>query len=139
MDGYSNINRCNSHNSVPTMGQDVAKERGRTLQRLDGLARLLDRAYRVPGTSVRFGLDAVIGLFPGVGDAASAALSSYLIYEAFRMGLPRSALARMIGNLAFDLAIGAVPLVGDVADVFWRANTRNMSILRRHLDGLGEP
>lgn len=102
-------------------------ERERTIERLDRLATLLDTAYRVP--------DALIGLFPGVGDVASAALSAYLIYQARRLGVRRSAIARMIGNVALDMAIGALPLVGDAADVFWRANARNMRILRAHFGG----
>jgi hypothetical protein len=110
-------------------------ERERTIERLDRLATLLDTAYRVPGTNVRFGLDALIGLFPGVGDVASAALSAYLIYQARRLGVRRSAIARMIGNVALDMAVGALPLVGDAADVFWRANARNMRILRAHFGG----
>ena len=110
-------------------------ERERTIERLDRLATLLDTAYRVPGTNVRFGLDALIGLFPGLGDVASAALSAYLIYEARRLGVRRSAIARMIGNVALDMVVGALPLVGDAADVFWRANARNMRISVRTSEG----
>jgi Domain of unknown function (DUF4112) len=109
-------------------------ERGETIKRLERLARLLDSAYRVPGTRIRFGLDPLLGLLPGVGDVASAALSAYLVYEARRLGVSSPMLARMIGNIGLDLMIGAVPLAGDVADVFWRANKRNMRLLRRHLD-----
>jgi hypothetical protein len=113
-------------------------ERYRTLQRLENLSRLLDIAYRVPGTNIRFGVDALLGLLPGVGDVASGALSSYLIYEAYRLGAPKRALALMIGNVAFDTVVGSVPLVGDVFDVFWRANIRNMQILRSHLASPGK-
>jgi Domain of unknown function (DUF4112) len=114
-------------------------ERRRTIERLHRLTMLLDSAYRVPGTNVRFGLDALIGLLPGLGDVASAAVSAYVIYEARRLGVRRSAIARMIGNVALDMAIGALPLVGDAADVFWRANVRNMRILRAHLGGRDRP
>jgi hypothetical protein len=93
------------------------------------------RPIGFPVRNVRFGLDALIGLFPGVGDVASAALSAYLIYQARRLGVRRSAIARMIGNVALDMAVGALPLVGDAADVFWRANARNMRILRAHFGG----
>jgi Domain of unknown function (DUF4112) len=119
-------------------GQATAHPAGfieRTIERLDRLAALLDTAYRIPGTHVRFGLDALVGLLPGVGDVASAAFSTYLIYEARRLGVRRSAIARMIGNVALDMVIGALPLVGDAADVFWRANARNMRILRAHFGG----
>jgi hypothetical protein len=106
------------------------------IERVENLSRLLDVAYGIPGTKLRFGLDALLGLVPIAGDVASAALSAYLIYEARRLGLPRTAIARMIGNVAFDAVLGAVPLFGDIFDVFWRANIRNVRILRRHL---GEP
>jgi hypothetical protein len=111
-------------------------ERQHTIERLENLSRLLDVAYGIPGTKLRFGLDALLGLVPIAGDVASAALSAYLIYEARRLGLPKTAIARMIGNVAFDAVLGAVPLFGDIFDVFWRANIRNIRILRRHV---GEP
>ena len=130
-------------NLSPTIGvsrRERARQRAeryKTVQRLESLSRLLDVAYRVPGTKIRFGVDALLGLLPGVGDVASAALSSYLIYEAYRLGAPRRALALMVGNVAIDTMIGAVPLVGDAVDVFWRANVRNMQILRSHLASAG--
>lgn len=105
-----------------------------TLARLDALARLMDSAFVLPGTGIRFGLDSVIGLAPGIGDAVSTAVSAYLIWEARRLGLPRRHIARMIGNVALDAAIGVVPLLGDAADVLFKANRRNMRILRDHLD-----
>lgn len=107
--------------------------RADSLARVDMLARLLDTAFLIPGTNRRFGLDAVIGLVPGIGDAVSAVLASYIIWEARQLGLPRWKIARMIGNVAFDTAIGAVPLLGDVADVFFKANQRNMRIVHDHL------
>ncbi len=105
-----------------------------TLARLDALSRLLDNAFVLPGTNIRFGLDGIIGLVPGIGDLVSTALSSYIIWEARRLGLPGWKIARMIGNVAFDAVIGVVPLVGDAADVLFKANRRNMRILREHLD-----
>jgi len=102
-------------------------------RRLKRLAWLMDSAVRVPGTSIRFGMDSVIGLVPGFGDLASTALSGWFVFEARRLGLPPSALARMVTNVALDLVIGAVPLAGDVADVFWKANRRNLRILEEHL------
>lgn len=103
-------------------------------ERLERLAWFLDSAFRVPGTEVRFGADAVLGLVPGLGNAATTLLSAYLIHEAWRSGVPKAALARMAGNVALDSLFTAVPLVGTVADLFWRANRRNMAILARHLD-----
>jgi hypothetical protein len=114
-----------------TIGHDGARER------LARLASLLDSAWRVPGTGIRFGADAILGLVPGVGNLATTALSAYLIHEAWRLGVPRTALLRMIGNVALDSAVGTVPVVGNVVDLFWRANRRNMAILARHLDRAG--
>lgn len=107
--------------------------RAEALVRLERLARFLDTAIAIPGTRIRFGADTLVGLVPGVGDAITTLASAYLIYEAHRLGVPKHLLARMIGNVAFDAFIGAVPVLGDVADVFWRANTRNMRLLREHL------
>ena len=98
------------------------------------LARLLDSAVGIPGTNVRFGLDALIGLIPGVGDLAGAALSGYIVLGAARLGVPKPVLLRMVGNVALDSIIGSVPLLGDLFDVGWRANTRNTALLDRYLE-----
>ncbi len=98
------------------------------------LARLLDSAVAIPGTKLRFGLDAVIGLVPGVGDLAGAALSGYIVLAAARLGAPRSVLLRMLLNVAIDTVVGSVPLIGDLFDVGWRSNTRNTALLDRHLE-----
>jgi hypothetical protein len=100
---------------------------------LTALARALDSAVRIPGTNVRFGLDAVIGLVPGVGDLAGAAIAAYIVLAAARRGAPPALLARMLLNVAVDTAVGAVPVLGDVFDVAWRANTRNVALLERHV------
>jgi hypothetical protein len=101
-----------------------------TLERLDTLATLLDTALVIPGTNIRFGLDGLIGLIPGIGDMITTALSAYLVYEAHRLGAPTHLLMRMIANVALDGVVGAVPLVGDAFDVLWRANRRNIRLLR---------
>ena len=103
------------------------------IARVTMLAKLLDSAFLIPGLNRRVGLDAVLGLVPGVGDAVSAALASYIIWEARQLGLPRWKIARMIGNVAFDTAIGAIPLAGDVFDVFFKSNERNLRIIHEHL------
>jgi len=103
------------------------------LERLERLARLLDTAVAVPGTSIRFGADAVLGLVPGIGDLITTLLSSYIVYEAHRLGAPKRLIARMIGNVVLDSTLGAVPLAGDAFDVLWRANRRNVRLLREHL------
>jgi len=94
----------------------------------------MDTAFVVPGTQVRFGVDALIGLVPGIGDAISTAVSLFVVSEARALGAPAWLIARMIGNVALDGVVGAVPLVGDVFDVAFRANRRNMALLRAHLD-----
>jgi hypothetical protein len=102
--------------------------------RLDTLARFLDSAVRVPGTSIRFGADALMNLIPGVGMLTSKGMSAYLIWEARRLGVPTGTLLRMVGNIGVDFVISAVPLVGWIGDVFYRSNLRNMALLRDHLD-----
>jgi hypothetical protein len=112
------------------------KRREQTQRRLRRIAKLMDSQVRVPGLGLRIGADAVLGLVPGVGDVITGAIGAYLIYEARRLGIPRSAMLRMVGNIAFDTAIGAIPVVGDIWDFFFRANDRNMQILARHVGGL---
>ncbi len=102
--------------------------------RVEALARFLDSAVAVPGTSIKFGADAVIGIVPVIGTLATSALSAYLILEARQLGVPPLTLARMIGNIGLDAALGSIPLIGTVFDVMFRANERNMRILREHLD-----
>ena len=106
------------------------------MSRSDRLAHLLDTAFRVPGTRMRFGLDPIMGLIPGVGDAAALVLSGYIMVEAWRSGASRAVLLRMLFNLGVDSLFSVVPLFGDLLDAGWKANTRNMTLLKRHL---GDP
>ncbi|MCB8823012.1 DUF4112 domain-containing protein [Microvirga rosea] len=103
------------------------------IARVTMVAKVMDSAFLIPGLNRRVGLDAVIGLVPGVGDAISAALASYIVWEAHQLGLPRWKIARMLGNVALDTALGAIPLAGDVFDVFFKANQRNLRIIHEHL------
>ena len=112
------------------------KHRDEAQRRLQRIAKLMDSQIRVPGLGLKIGADAVLGLVPGIGDAVSGLIGAYLIYEAQRLGIPRSAVLRMVVNIAFDTAIGAIPVAGDIWDFFFRANDRNMQILARHLGGL---
>lgn len=96
------------------------------------LAYWLDDLVRIPGTNIRFGLDALLGLVPGAGDVATSALSLVLLARAVKLGVPGVVLGRMAGNVALDALLGAVPGVGDVADVFFRANRRNAALLERY-------
>src|SRR3954469_4454007 len=104
------------------------------IARIEALAALLDTAFLIPGTGIRFGLDALIGLLPGIGDAITTAMALYIVSEARALGAPRLLVARMIANVAIDGMVGAVPLVGDAFDVAFRANRRNIALLREHLD-----
>ena len=112
------------------------KDRTAAQQRLQRIARLMDSQIRVPGIGLRIGADAILGLLPGVGDVITGAIGAYLIYEAARLGIPRAAVLRMVANIAFDTAIGTIPVAGDIWDFFFRANDRNMRILARHIGGL---
>jgi hypothetical protein len=105
--------------------------------RLDQLAMLMDTALVIPGTNIRFGLDALIGLFPGIGDTITTAISLYIVHEAWQLGAPHRLIVRMLGNVAVDGLVGAVPVVGDAFDVVWRANIRNMRILREWMQREG--
>ncbi len=109
------------------------RSRPETIARLDALARLLDAAVRIPGTKIRVGADAMLNLMPGVGTLVAKGLSSYLILEARRHGVPTGTLLRMAGNVAVDFAISVVPVVGWFGDAFFRANQRNIALLRAHL------
>lgn len=104
------------------------------LARARSLARLLDSAVEVPGTGIRFGADAILGLIPGLGDVAGAALSGYLVLLAQRLGAPRAVVLRMLANVAVDTAAGTIPLVGDLFDVAYKSNTRNVALLERAIE-----
>lgn len=104
------------------------------LNRLRALARLLDARFGIPGTRFRLGLDSILGLVPGIGDAATAAVSLYMLVEARRLGVGMPTLMRMGWNVALDLGLGAVPLVGDVFDFFWKSNLKNMDLLEADLE-----
>jgi hypothetical protein len=108
--------------------------REQRLARLDALAKLLDVAFIVPGTNVRYGIDGLIGLIPVVGDLITTAISLWLVREARALGAPWHLTMRMLGNVALDGAVGIVPLVGDAFDVMFRANVRNVKMLQRWLE-----
>jgi hypothetical protein len=108
-----------------------------TLERLDWIANLMDSAVVIPGTRITVGLDALIGLAPGIGDTVTTLISLWMVKEAHELGAPRHLIARMIGNVALDGLVGAVPVLGDAFDVMWRANRRNMKLLREHFEREG--
>ena len=112
-------------------------ERRSALDRLDMLATAFDTAFILPGTNVRFGVESLVRLVPGVGDVIASALSCYLLYEARQLGVPRLLFARMAANVALEALIGAVQVAGDAFDVLFRANRRNVALLRAHFARTG--
>lgn len=106
------------------------------IRRLQMLAKIMDTAVRIPGTNIRFGADAVIGLVPVIGDAGSVLVGLYIVNEGRRLGLPASKIAKMVANLAADGVVGAIPLIGEVFDVYFKSHRRNVAII---LDHLGMP
>ncbi|SHJ16452.1 DUF4112 domain-containing protein [Wenxinia saemankumensis] len=122
------------HGPAASRPVDHAKE----LEKLDRMARLLDARYGVPGTRWRFGLDSVLGLIPGIGDAAAAAPSAWIIRKAHQLGVPGHVKARMVANTAIDTVVGSVPVLGNVFDFFYKDNLRNVNLLRDHLRAQAE-
>ena len=102
------------------------------MQALRTWQRLLDNAFRVPGTSIRFGWDPIVGLIPWAGDVLTALFSCALIVQAHQLRVPKIVQLRMLMNVGIDVLVGIVPLVGDIADVFWKSNARNMALIERH-------
>ena len=115
---------------LPQMGRDPASIR----QRVEAMEAILERVFVIPGINRPVGLDAIVGLVPVVGDVVTAVMGAYIIWEARNLGMPKWKLWRMMGNLGVDTALGAIPLVGDAFDFLFRSNTRNLRIIRKHLD-----
>jgi hypothetical protein len=113
---------------LPTSERDSAEARSRAI------AYWLDDAFRIPGTRLRFGLDPLIGLIPGLGDIVGGLLSTYIVVEALRTKAPRGLLLRMLANLGIDMMMAAVPIAGDLFDAGWKANSRNLALLRQHIE-----
>lgn len=112
----------------------LSESERRRLERAERLAFLLDNAIRIPGTRFRFGLDPLLGLIPGLGDALGALASAWIVVEAARFGAPRPVLVRMVYNIGIDSLIGAVPGIGDAFDFVWKSDAKNVALLRRHLE-----
>jgi hypothetical protein len=105
------------------------------LRRARGIAHLLDEAIRVPGTDFRFGIDPIVGILPVAGDTIAAILSLYPVFEAIRLGAPRGTIAKMLLFVGVDAVVGSVPVLGQVFDAVWKANTWNVRALERHVGG----
>lgn len=103
-------------------------------KRVETMEFLLERSFTLPGINRPVGLDAIIGLVPVVGDILTAAMGTYIVWEARNLGMPKWKLWRMMGNIGVDTALGAIPFVGDAFDLFFRSNTRNLKIIKAHLD-----
>jgi len=114
----------------PSMASDPASVR----QRIEGMEKLLERMFVVPGINKPIGLDVLLDLIPGVGTISAAALGSYIAWEARNLGMSKWQLVRMGGNIGFDMLLGAIPWIGAIPDFFFRSNTRNLRIVKRHLD-----
>lgn len=105
-----------------------------TKEKLNRLAWLLDSTFRIPGTQLRFGLDSLIGIIPGIGDTVGAIVSSHILTQAAQMGAPKSLLVKMGFNIALDAVLGVVPVFGDISDFVWKANQRNVKLLNDYLE-----
>jgi hypothetical protein len=112
------------------LGSDALSVR----RRIEALEKLLENSFTVPVINRPIGLDAIVGLVPGIGDAVTAAMGLYLVWEARNLGMPKWKLWRMAGNVGIDTLLGAVPVAGDLFDFLYRSNTRNIKIIKRHLD-----
>ena len=123
------IDPMDALNHLP-VGRDPAAIRARVV----AIEAMMERTFVIPGINRAVGLDAIIGLVPVLGDIFGAAMGSWMIWEARNLGMSKFQLARMGGNVAFDTAIGLIPFVGDAADLLFRSNTRNLRIIKRHLD-----
>ena len=122
-----------SKSGVPGGGRFSSANQLFRNENLDMLAHLLDDCFRIPGTSIRFGVDGIIGLIPGLGDVLAGLASSLLVIAAWARGVPYVTLARMMVNLGIDVLIGSIPILGDAFDVAWKANRRNYALITRHL------
>ena len=115
-------------------GLPLGKEPAAIRRRVEAMEQLLERCFVVPVIKKPIGLDSIVGLVPVVGDFVTMAMGAYIVWEARNLGMPKWKLLRMAGNVAFDSAVGAIPLAGDVFDFLFVSNTRNLKIIRKHLD-----
>lgn len=105
---------------------------------LQTLAKWMDSVFVIPGLNIRFGLDSILGLFPGLGDVVTSLIGLYILQAAAQKGVPRVTMARMGANILLDWAVGSIPVVGDAFDVYWKSNNRNVELLRQHVQATAE-
>ena len=115
---------------LPGFGRDPASVR----RRIEAMEAVLEGMFVIPGTNRRVGLDSLVGLIPVVGDLATAAMGAWIVWEAHNLGMSKWQLTRMAANVGFDTVVGAIPFAGDVFDFLFKSNTKNLRIIRRHLD-----
>lgn len=124
--------QASSNTSHPPIVVSKAGESVPRIGDLEQLARWMDSCFEVPGTGIRFGFDAIIGLFPGAGDTLTAVVALYILSAATRYGVPRVTMLRMAMNIVIDLIIGSLPILGDFFDLAWRSNSKNVALLKAH-------
>ena len=122
--------------SEPKILSPPRPSRGLTDEQLDHLAGVLDDIFHIPGTKIRFGLDPIVGLVPGLGDIITGLLSFLIVLAAWQRGLPRIALSRMVANIAIDTLLGSIPIFGDAFDIVWKSNRMNYNLLVRYRGGV---
>jgi hypothetical protein len=115
---------------MPRLGSDPSSVR----QRIESMEKLLERMFVIPGINKPVGLDVILDIIPGIGTISAAALGSYIAWEARNLGMSKWQIARMGGNIGFDMLLGAIPWIGAIPDLFFQSNTRNLRIIKRHLD-----
>ncbi|MGB5724581.1 MAG: DUF4112 domain-containing protein [Parasphingorhabdus sp.] len=113
---------------------DVSRDPEAVRNRVEAMEKILERAFVIPGINRPIGLDSIVGLIPVVGDVATALMGAYIVWEARNLGMSKLQLTRMAANVGFDTALGAIPFAGDIFDFFWRSNSKNLRIIRKHLD-----
>lgn len=118
----------------PPADSSAARDRTAIISEFERVSHLLDSRWRIPGTGIRFGIDPLLGLVPGLGDVATGLVSAYIVLMAKRLGLPNHVMARMVGNVALDVVVGSIPLLGSVFDLFYKANRRNFRLLQEHVE-----
>jgi len=113
---------------------DVSRDPQAVRNRVEAMEKVLERAFVIPGINRPIGVDSIVGLIPVVGDIVTAVMGAYIVWEARNLGMSKLQLTRMAANVGIDTALGAIPFAGDVFDFFWRSNTKNLKIIRKHLD-----
>ncbi|APG63493.1 hypothetical protein LPB140_02370 [Sphingorhabdus lutea] len=116
--------------AMPAMANDPQSVR----QRVEAMELLLERSFHIPGTKIPVGLDSIIGLIPVLGDLITAAMGAYMVWEARNLGMSKFQLTRMAANVGIDTVLGAIPFIGDAFDLLWRSNSKNLRIIKKHLD-----